>query len=185
MYCPQCAQPQPADALQFCSQCGFPTESVQQLINAGGRLELLTPPPGASELTPRQRGVRQGVKLVLLSLALVPAYFLLAALFPAHDQLIEAHASDTPFEKISEALLITLFLFGLARIIYARLFERGAENAAETPTQAATLNAAANYALPPAQSIPASGFGAWRAQTGEMAERRRAHGQTTGALGEE
>lgn len=185
MYCPQCAQPQPAEPLQFCSQCGFPTEGVQQLVAAGGRLELLTLPTPATELAPRPRGVRQGVKLMLLSLALVPAYFLLAALFPAHDQLVEAHVSDTPFEKIAQALLVTLFLLGLARVVYAYLFARAATSAKEGATETGQLKAAAQYALPPAQSIPVNGFGTWRAQTGEMSEPQRTTEQTTRSLSEE
>jgi hypothetical protein len=62
--------------------------------------------------------------LVLLSLVLIPAYILLAALFPANDVLVESSPSDTAFEKVSQAILATLFMIGLARMAYAYLFER-------------------------------------------------------------
>ncbi|HKR02755.1 MAG TPA: hypothetical protein VJT09_18900 [Pyrinomonadaceae bacterium] len=123
------------------------------------------------DLSPRQKGVRQGVKLMLLSVVLIPAYVLLAALFPAQDQLIESHVSDTAFEKISEAILFTIFLCGLARILYAYLFARAGNNSAEQEERGARLDTTSTrYALPPSQSIPVSGFGAWRRDTAEVAQ---------------
>ena len=127
---------------------------------------------GASEdnLSPRQKGVRQGVMLMLLSVILIPAYILLAPLFPAHDRLVESSVSDTPFEKISQAILFTIFMFGLVRVLYAYFFQQGARPG-ERESEAAQLgNSSSNYALPPAQSIPVSGFGAWRADTGETVQ---------------
>lgn len=56
--------------------------------------------------TARHKGMRQGAMLMLLSVILIPAYVLLAALFPANDRLVESAVSDTPFEKISQAILL-------------------------------------------------------------------------------
>jgi hypothetical protein len=114
--------------------------------------------------------MRQGVKLMLLSVVLIPAYVLLAALFPANDVLVESHVSDTAFEKISQAILLTIFLSGLVRLLYAHFFEQGDKDN-QQEEQTVRLHAqAAKYALPPVQSIPVSGFGAWRANTGEVTQ---------------
>ena len=64
---------------------------------------------------------------ILVSVILIPAYILLAALFPANDRLVESAVSDTRFEKISQAVLFTIFMLGLVRLLYARLFQKGAK----------------------------------------------------------
>jgi hypothetical protein len=120
------------------------------------------------EPTPRQRGTRQGVMLMMLSIVLVPAYVLLAALFPANDRLIESSVSDTPFEKISQALLFTIFMLGVVRLLYARFFQSGLAD--ETNVAPGRLDASANNSLPPAVDQPLTGFGTWR-ETGETVKR--------------
>ncbi len=103
-----------------------------------------------------------------LSIILIPAYILLAALFPARDRLIESSVSDTPFEKISQAILITIFIAGLVRLLYARFFQQNSDRE-ETQLEVARLDGTSStYALPATQTVPVSGFGAWRANTGEM-----------------
>ena len=121
--------------------------------------------------------------LMLLSVIMIPAAVLLAALFPAQDRLIESSPSDTPFEKISQAILFTVFMLGLARVLYAVLFQQGA-SAGIVKEEAAQLKGAAGShgELPPAQSIPASGFGAWRTDTGELVRPHDAHERTTKSL---
>lgn len=104
--------------------------------------------------------------LMLLSVILVPAYILLASLFPANDRLIESSVSDTPFEKISQALLLTIFLLGLARLLYARIFQSAAIDENHSPVH---LETSANYSLPSAPGTPVTGLGAWRQNTGEIA----------------
>jgi hypothetical protein len=109
--------------------------------------------------------MRQGVMLMMLSVILIPAYILLAALFPANDRLIESAVSDTPFEKISQALLFTIFMLGLARLLYARFFQSGWSEAKDSiPDQ---LDSPRNYSLPPVSGQPVSGFGTWR-ETNEI-----------------
>jgi len=135
------------------------------------------------DLSSRQTGVRQGVMLMLLSVILIPAYILLGPLFPANDRLVEGSVSDTPFEKISQAVLLTIFILGLARVLYARLFQQGPRLREEVgETEVAQLKASARNELPPAQSIPVSGFGSWRTDTGEMAYSQSAREHTTKSL---
>jgi hypothetical protein len=185
MYCPKCSQSQVSDEIQFCPRCGLLLKNLKEIVLAEGKPEVRQSQADKDKLSPRQKGVRQGVMLILFSAVLIPAYILLAALFPANDQLVESSVSDTPFEKISQAVLLTIFMCGLARVLYARLFQEGKwleESEHEIPQLG---NSTSNYALPPAQSIPVSGFGTWHANTGEMAQSPRVTEHTTNSLGKE
>jgi len=122
---------------------------------------------------------------MLLSVILIPAYILLAALFPANDRLVESAVSDTPFEKVSQAVLITIFMLGLARMLYARFFqESNIEAVGVAESDMAQLRGSpANHVLPPAQGAPVSNFGSWRANTGEIAQPLSVSEPTTKSLG--
>ncbi len=166
MYCPKCAQPQASDETQFCSRCGLPLNKLKELILADAT--AMVSQSKQDKCRPRHRGIRQGAMLMTLSIILIPAYILLAALFPARDRLIESSVSDTPFEKISQAILITIFIAGLVRLLYARFFQQNSDRE-ETQLEVARLDGTSStYALPATQTVPVSGFGAWRANTGEM-----------------
>lgn len=177
MFCPNCAEPQANDATQFCSKCGFSTKVVKRFIETGGKVDFET------EQSPRQTGVRQGVKLILLSLILFPAFVLLNSLFPGNDRLVESSPDNTIFEQVGWAILWTIFLAGVARIGYAYLFEKNF-----TPVKEASAvisgkeqnsfqpNKTRN-ALPPSQSIPISNFGKWKETTRELFEIPRTKGK--------
>lgn len=182
MFCPNCAEPQSNEATQFCSKCGFPTKGVKQLLETDGNIEFET------ELSPRQTGIRQGVKLILLSLILFPAFVLLSALFPGNDRLVESSPDNTMFDQIGWAVLWTIFLAGAARIGYAYLFEidfsvkkSNYSVVTEKETKSFQPNQTRN-ALPPSQSIPASNFGKWKETTRELFEISRAKEKTSGEL---
>jgi hypothetical protein len=187
MYCPKCSQPQVSNETQFCSRCGLPLNNLKEMVLADSKTQVSRSKDGKADLSPRQKGVRQGVVLMLLSVVLIPAYILLAALFPANDHLLESSVSDTPFEKISQAVLLTIFMLGLTRMLYARLFQQGASlRESDDEAEAAQLKgSASSYELPSAQSIPVSGFGSWRTDTGEMAQPRSAREHTTKSLDKE
>jgi len=185
MYCPKCSWPQVSDEVQFCSRCGLPLNDLKEMVLANGKAKVGRSKASEDKLSPRQRGVRQGALLMLLSVILIPAYILLAALFPAHDRLLESSPSDTPFEKISQAILFTIFMCGLARALYARFFQQGARLEESEPGAAQIGGSSSNYALPPAQSIPVSGFGTWRTNTGDVVRSPSAAEHTTKSLGKE
>lgn len=185
MYCPKCSQPQVSDEIQFCSRCGLPLKNIKDIVLADGKTKVSKSQADEDKLSPRQKGVRQGVILMLLSVILIPAYVLLAALFPANDRLVESSVSDTPFEKISQAILFTIFMCGVARMLYARLFQQGGRHEAGEREVAQLDGSSSNYALPPAQSIPVSGFGTWRANTGEVVQSPSVTEHTTNSLGKE
>lgn len=185
MYCPKCSQPQVSDEMQFCSHCGLPLINMKEMILAGGKTKVSQAETSEDKRSPRRRGIRQGVMLMLLSLILIPAYILLAALFPAQDRLIESSVSDTPFEKISQAILLTIFMLGLARALYARFFQQGVRLEEGEPEVARSDGSSSKYELPPAPSIPVSGFGAWRPNTGEIVQSPAVTEHTTKSLDSE
>jgi len=166
VYCPKCSQPQVSEEVQFCSRCGLPLLNLKEMISTEGKTRLRTANKDEDLLSSRQKGTRQGVMLILLSVILIPAYILLAALFPANDRLIESSVSDTPFEKISQALLLTIFMLGLARLLYARIFQSAAVDENSSPIH---LETSPNHSLPSAPGTPLEGLGAWRQNTGEIA----------------
>src|SRR3982074_495010 len=73
MYCPQCGQQQATDSMRFCSRCGFPLEGSMVLLAHGGMIPQYQPAPGANQISPRRRGVKQGALLLLLGAVLVPS----------------------------------------------------------------------------------------------------------------
>jgi hypothetical protein len=169
MYCPKCSQPQVSDETQFCSRCGLPLRRMNELIRADATA-VGQSKTNEDKSCPRHRGIRQGAMLMALSVILVPAYVLLAALFPARDRLIESSVSDTPFEKISQAILFTIFMAGLARLLYAQFFQQHTDGE-ESESQGARLHGpSSTYALPATQTIPVSSFGAWRANSSELVQ---------------
>ena len=165
MYCSNCSHLMAANEVQFCSSCGFPVVRLNEIIAGGGKTKNDEDQAAKNKLSPRQKGLRLGLALMLLSAILIPAYVLLAALFPANDRLVESAVSDTPFEKISQAILITMFMLGLVRAAYAWFFQEQARPSLESGVSA--------QALPPAEGAPVSAFGGWRATTGELEREER------------
>ncbi len=102
MFCPKCAEIQSNETTQYCRKCGFNLENLTSFVETKGELN--------SQTSSRQNGIRQGVKLILLSVILFPIYVFLAPMFPPNDVLVESSPSNTWFEQISWAIMTTLFL---------------------------------------------------------------------------
>ena len=66
MYCAKCSQLQGSDNARFCSRCGFALYGVKELIANNGV------PPVPLSLTRYRPSVRQGTKLLFLSIILIP-----------------------------------------------------------------------------------------------------------------
>lgn len=151
MFCPQCGQQQAINETRFCPRCGFPLVGVAELVAAGGE------PPSERGDAPRhsrrREGVRQGVLLMMLAAAVLPLVNIIG-------------------EPYHEALLFTLLIAGVLRLIYALAFQEGAP-AAESRKQSPALGpggapskavlppdaAARPSALPPArEAVPAADF---------------------------
>lgn len=175
MFCPKCSHENPNEATQFCSKCGFNLKGVRKIIKNGG---------AEIENSSRQKGIRQGAKLILLSFILFPAFVLLGAMFPPNDVLVESSPSTTWFEQIGWMILWTIFLSGVARILYAFVFEQKSAQVAENAAQVKQLKSETaddDRALPPHQSIPVSDFGRWKT-TGDLYEPVFPKTKTSGEL---
>ena len=156
MFCPQCGQQQVTASLRFCSRCGFPLEAVLQVLASGGMLPQF---PGelSDVASPRRRGVKQGVMLLLLGVILVP---LLGVL--------NSFNAGNLFDILTPMAAIFFFVGGLMRILFAALFEAGAPryrpltpSYAPPPTPSQFQATPRASALPPAQVPPPT---AWRSR---------------------
>ncbi len=176
MFCPKCSQTILNDGTQFCSKCGFSTGNVKSFLESNGKVGE------EGSISARQKGIKQGSKLILLTVILLPIYILLAPMFPPNDVLVESSPSSTWFEQIGWAVLWTTFLAGLARIAFAGIFENlnsVSETEQETIKQ---INASKiNNALPPMQDMPISNFGKWNI-TDELLEPILVQRKTSGDL---
>ena len=173
MFCPNCGQRQVSNEARFCPGCGFPLEGVSELLANGGRLHWRPPQrAGAAELSPRQKGIRQGAMIMLTVLLAVPllAIFVVALL-------------GLPGEIVALAA-IGLPVGGFLRIMYALLFESNAPAlpAAPQPTYVppSTIpnylgTPPQSHTLPPRQPTPTrTPARPQRYNTGELIEPPRA-----------
>ncbi|MFL6282936.1 MAG: zinc ribbon domain-containing protein [Pyrinomonadaceae bacterium] len=165
MFCPQCGQRQPSNEARFCSSCGFQMYVVTELLKSGGQLVRRPSAPG--QLSPRSKGLRQGVMLMLSTLVIVPIIGILGVAL-----------LGLPGEFAGAAAVIC-FMGGFLRMMYALLFE---SSEAPEPTNATAQYvppaSVPNYlgmnqtpsALPPQQSAPVNMYRApHRFDTGEIA----------------
>lgn len=166
MFCPQCGQRQAAHEVRFCSSCGFPLNVVGELLANGGQLPWRpADSPAARNLSPRQKGVRQGAMLMLSTMLVVPlVVFISVFITGAPEVFIPASA-------------VICIVGGLLRIFYALLLEETAptEPLPAAPPQTYVPPAAppnylghAERSLPHAQSQPVPAPRRARFDTGEI-----------------
>jgi hypothetical protein len=171
MYCPQCSQEQIAEEMRFCSRCGFPLAIVSQLVRNGGALAGFDP-EAKGQLSPRQKGVRWGAILMILSVLLVP----LAAVLTAMDEGF----------FVLFIPLVLVFFFGLARLLHAYLLAQNTpkEKARPAAAQTTSVPGTDKTALPAGQTIPVTN---WRqpVNTSEMAQPLSVTENTTRLLNDE
>jgi hypothetical protein len=128
MFCPQCGQQQVSQASRFCPRCGFPLVAVAQLLSGGGSSTNISAAP-SNELTPRQRGTRMGLMMMLLTALVVPVLAIITHGLAISHIVVPLSA-------------IILFWGGVLRIIYAKMFEVGSTSF--------------DYVPAPQPSVPAS-----------------------------
>ena len=159
MFCPKCSQTQVSDDVRFCSRCGLPLEAVTLVVANGGMLPAQLQPPGVEVLpppSPRLRGVRQGGKLMLLGVLVVPLLVLLVESLRAP-------------EEPAIAAAVIFFLGGIVRMLYALLFQDGSLRRPKPLAQAAPVYtppqqfadrswARPDSALPPAREAVTADF---------------------------
>ncbi len=169
MYCPKCGQQQPSGNVHFCSRCGFRLDSVSELLACAS---LVTPEATtqsrSQSLSPRKKGVRQGAKLLFTSVVLLPIFFALAIFINGPAPLM---------------VPLTIFLAGLTRMLYSRLFgEDGTPGYKQplTPRQSAPPRSfGLPPSLPPSQSVRVADSITKRADTAEMMPRGSVTENTT------
>ena len=156
MYCPSCGQENTSHETRFCSRCGFLLTGTYGLLQTGGAdpNAVSTAPRGIS---PRNRGLKQGLFIFLLTFLVVPIVAIFTVAIRAE-----------PFAVAIAA--ISLFVGGLLRMAYAMLFEEhytADSTKGDDFLSAAQLHMNRAAALPPSQSIPIDAFnapqvGSWR-----------------------
>lgn len=182
MFCPKCARPL-AEGVQFCQQCGMALEGVRKLLEDGGEAGGGVVRKSRA-LSPRRKGYRQGFLLVLLVALILPFYPLAEGL---SDSLIPSaentRLDELPMELFGTALFV-LFVAGLARLLYARLFE-----SVELPEESSgkaegrrLFGEPEPRALPPSRSVPAEDFVAAPVNTADLAKPRSVTEHTTRSL---
>ena len=138
MFCPRCGQQQVSDTLRFCSRCGFPLEGALTLLAHGGLLPQ-SEPIGERKISPRRKGVKQGVLFMLIGAIIVPLLGVFTAFAPGRIEVM--------FEFFAALSAIICFVGGPLRILYAAIFEEAAP--------APQFGPSASYA-PPAITPPAA-----------------------------
>jgi|SRR5688572_8382592 len=185
MFCPKCSRPLAA-GVQFCQQCGLAVEGVRSLLREGGGEEGEGAGAAARGPSPRRRGYGQGFKLVLLAALLLLLRPLAEGLFGSLIPSVEnSRLDELPMELFNTALIL-LFVCGLARMLYARLFEGGEAAASgggvegEGPERLSAPRGV--NALPHARATPAADYFAGRADTADLAAPRSVTEHTTRSL---
>lgn len=161
MHCPQCGQEQVSAQTRFCSRCGFPLTGVAELLLNGGISPNSIQTTASQTISPRKKGLRQGLFIFLLSFLVIPLLAILTVMAGVQEPFIVAIA----------AILLTVG--GLLRMAYALMFESANPGEATleqnvlAKTQSFLNKNQQSNALPPQQTIPITAYvppseGNWR-----------------------
>jgi len=153
VFCPNCSQERVSDATKFCSRCGYLLTGTAELLARGGALTE-DAPGGGEGSSPRSRGIRHGIFMIMLAIVLVPVFGLLLRF---------AVGMGNPWP-----IGLLLFLLGgggFLRVAYALMFEAGKPRPElDTGSSVAWLRAEglpdkqAQGELPPQQTYPAADY---------------------------
>ena len=112
-------------------------EGVMHLLGHGGMLPHYPTDPGDTTISPRRKGVKQGVILMLLGVLFVPIFGVMAGFSPGQVSEI--------FAFFAAITAIFCFIGGPLRMLFAGIFEEGAKPKSYMP--------AVSY-IPPAMPPP-------------------------------
>ena len=155
--------------MRFCSRCGFPLTIVSQLVANGGALAGFDA-EGKPQLSRRQKGIRWGALLMIISGVLIPIVAMLTAM---ENDLVVLFLP-----------VLLVFFSGLAGLLYAYLLQP-ANDLPKQISSTAALNAASHRAVLPAhQSVSVNN---WKQpiDTSEMAQPPSITDNTTKLLKDE
>jgi hypothetical protein len=155
VFCPQCGQERVSSETNYCSRCGFLLTGATELLRTGGMIPQST--LATSEGSARNRGLKQGLFIFLLSFLVVPILAIISVALQVQE----------PFAVALAAIL--LFVGGLLRMAYAMLFESSSATTVMTDPamRAFTGQRSDSHALPPRREMPVSAYappqtGNWR-----------------------
>ncbi|HZT59898.1 MAG TPA: zinc ribbon domain-containing protein [Pyrinomonadaceae bacterium] len=169
MFCPSCGQQQASEEVRFCSRCGLRLDALAEFIESGGQFAARDASEDFPALTPRQRGTRRGILILVAGLIFSIVAFTLTVLKPEFTVLL------IPASFV--------FILGVLRILYGMLLEddaarKKAEKRAARDARRGTRRAgnrdklagalASDRELPPQRSVPAQAFTKAAPATGEM-----------------
>ncbi|HEX5735344.1 MAG TPA: zinc ribbon domain-containing protein [Blastocatellia bacterium] len=169
MFCPGCGYQITAGHVRYCPGCGFRLDGVTDLLARNGEPGSQGPqaqPQALANLSERQKGVRLGVKLILLSVVLFPIFLALSVLF------------DSPGPLLPPA---TIFLAGIAWSLYSAIF--GEEGLPARPVK--TPPRPRDLIMPVRQSVTAPTVGPHGPQTREPVHPPSVTEHTTNLLKDE
>jgi hypothetical protein len=164
MFCPRCGQQQISDEVRFCPRCGLSLAQVPALLAAG------VEPTAKGAPTRKRKQIRRGAKIMFFSAVLFPIFLGISI------------AVDEPGPLV---LPFTVFLVGLAWMLYFVIFGEEIPRADVAEGRKEFRDSHTAPALPPSNFVPASGFGQRRANTSDMAQPPSVTEQTTRLLDED
>ena len=138
MFCPNCSQAFQPERTSTCPNCGSSPAYGRRSSSAATRTLGKGPyddPVAKVDTSAADVGVRKGVNLILIAVALLPVYKSLAWLYPTNDLLVSGTRSVKLFEMAGQAILFVLFGVGIARAVYALTVVR---NRAQRSVQGST-----------------------------------------------
>lgn len=94
-------------------------EGVMHLLGHGGMLPSYSTEPGDTTISPRRKGVKQGVILMLLGVLFVPIFGVMAGFAPGR-------VADI-FAFFAAITAVICFIGGPLRMLFAGIFEEGAK----------------------------------------------------------
>jgi hypothetical protein len=147
MYCPKCGQSQVSAEVRFCSRCGFPLLVVGEVLATGGVFPVQHASAmegGVRPISPRRRGVKHGIALLLVSIFMLPFFAIL------HE------AVGLPDDFMALSLIVAMA--AILRLIYAAFFEDAAPRMPHfaAPPQPYTPPIASRLQAPGQESLPAA-----------------------------
>jgi hypothetical protein len=155
MYCPNCGQQQLSDNTKFCSRCGIPVSGLAEWVASSGKLAVHEEIAPKVITSPRRRGIRRGVKVVLSSLALSPVFFFFSLVIGA---------------PIPMLIPLTFFLIGLSVMLYSRIFGEETPYLGGRHEESGLKTMFNSSDLPPASNNMTNRVGGQQARTSELVE---------------
>ena len=136
----------------FCSRCGFLLTGTAELIQTGGIIPQMThsAPKG---MTPRRKGIKQGIFILLLTFLVVPIV-----------SLFTMAINVEPY--VPAICAVALFMGGMLRMAYAGMFESNETATVPTDINQLITRQRTAAALPPQHSVPIPAEIPFRAATG-------------------